>query len=98
MGTIQDMNNRIKQNRAQRPSKRPKFKGNNCEIIYSKEKKSKPLIFKTVPEERLTEIKKQIKKLSKKNQKEEWIIYGIFINVGVAIRIGVIIRIQIWLN
>jgi len=94
MGTIQDMNNRIKQNRAQRPSKRPKFKGNNCEIIYSKEKKSKPLIFKTVPEERLTEIKK----LSKKNQKEEWIIYGIFINVGVAIRIGVIIRIQIWLN
>jgi hypothetical protein len=34
-GHVQDMNNRIKQNRAQRPSKRPKFKENNRENIYS---------------------------------------------------------------
>ncbi len=33
-GHVQDMNNRIKQNRAQRPSKRPKFKENNRENIY----------------------------------------------------------------
>ncbi len=35
MSSIQDMNNRMKQNRNLRPSKREKFKGNNRETIYA---------------------------------------------------------------
>lgn len=35
-GHILDMNNRIKQNRAQRPSNREKFKGKNREGIYTR--------------------------------------------------------------
>ncbi len=34
-GHLQDMNNRMKQNRAMRPSKKSKFKSNNRGTIYS---------------------------------------------------------------
>ena len=35
-GHMQDMNNRMKQNRANRPSSREKFKGKNREIVHTK--------------------------------------------------------------
>lgn len=60
-GHVQDMNNRIKQNRAQRPSKRPKFKEHYRQGIFSTEKKSPRPSFKTVASKELARIKHQIK-------------------------------------
>lgn len=54
-GHVQDMNNRIKQNRAQRPSKRPKFKEHYRQGIFSTEKKSLRPSFKTVASKELSE-------------------------------------------
>lgn len=74
-GHVQDMNNRIRQNRAQRPSKRQKFKEHNRENIYSSSRqKSQNLKFKTVSEEKLTEIKNQIRKSAQKDRRKEWIV------------------------
>ena len=70
VGHIQDMNNRIKQNRALSPSKRAKFKENNREGIYSTEVKTQKLKFKTVPEKELTKIKNQIRERSRVEQKK----------------------------
>lgn len=79
MSNIQDMNNRIKQNRAQRPSNRAKFKENNREAIYSAETKSKGHIFKTVPENELNDIKKRIGNRAKAERRRELIIFGIVV-------------------
>ncbi len=69
-GHVQDMNNRIKQNRAQRPSKRPKFKENNRENIYSdSDKKVNRPNFKTVSEEELIEILKHIRERAAKEKR-----------------------------
>lgn len=59
-GHVMDMNNRLKQNRAQRPSKRAKFKENNRDAIYATSKKVQLPHFKTVPTEMLNSIKMQI--------------------------------------
>ncbi|WP_148232077.1 hypothetical protein [Maribacter sp. HTCC2170] len=56
-GHLQDMNNRIRQNRPQPPSKRPKFKDHNRESIYSQGDKYKGTKFKKVSEDKLAEIK-----------------------------------------
>lgn len=69
-GHVLDMINRMKQNRAQRPSNRDKFKQNNREGIYSSEVKEKPK-FKTVPEKELLKIKEQIQTNAKKQRKRE---------------------------
>lgn len=93
-GHVMDMINRMKQNRAQRPSNRPKFKENNREGIYSSNKKFKHLNFKTVPEKELIKIKKSIRERAKKEQNNERIIFGILI-LFVAISItGVLL----WMN
>jgi CRISPR/Cas system CSM-associated protein Csm2 small subunit len=77
-GHVQDMNNRIKQNRAQRPSKRHKFKENNRGAIYSSsEHEDQNLKFKTVSEEKLTEIIKRIRKRAKKERQKEGIVLGV---------------------
>lgn len=94
-GHVQDMNNRIKQNRAQRPSKRPKFKENNRENIYSdSDKKVNRPTFKTVPEEELIKILKNIRQSAENERKRELISYGIFFFTGLAI----IISFLIWMN
>lgn len=93
-GHIMDMINRIKQNRAQRPSNRPKFKENNRKGIYSTDKKTKRPIFKTVPEKELNKIKKQIRERAKAERKKERLIFGIFIVFGFISTIGILI----WLN
>ena len=80
-GHVLDMINRMKQNRAQKPSNRSKFKGKNRDSIYSSKNKNE-LTFKTVSEEELDKIKKQIRKDAKTNQKKEFVIYGlIFISI-----------------
>lgn len=71
-GHILDMINRLKQNRAIRPSNKAKFKEHNRETIYSKRRKIK---FKTVPKEKLEEIKKQIRARAKSERKKEAIFY-----------------------
>jgi (p)ppGpp synthase/HD superfamily hydrolase len=93
-GHVQDMNYRIKQNRAQRPSNRPKFKENNREGIYSTDKKTEPLNFKTVPEKELIEIKKRIRNRAENQRKKEQLIFGIFIFCGLISIIGILL----WLN
>jgi hypothetical protein len=50
MSSIHDMNNRINQNRAQRPSKRAKFKGNNRQVIYPTNKETLQSDIKSIPE------------------------------------------------
>lgn len=93
-GHVFDMINRMKQNRAQRPSNRAKFKENNRTLIYSKDSKSNPLQFKTVSEKELKEIKKQIRKRAKKARKKERIFYGISMTCVLAI----VIWMLIWMN
>ena len=93
-GHVQDMNNRIKQNRAQRPSNLPKFKENNRDGIYSTDKKTEKPNFKTVSEKELTEIKKRIRKRAETERKKERLIFGIFIVCGLISIIGILI----WLN
>ncbi|WP_243472155.1 hypothetical protein [Winogradskyella sp. MH6] len=85
-GHVLDMINRMKQNRAQRPSNREKFKQNNREGLYSSEVKEKPK-FKTVPEEELVRIKEQIQINAKKQRKREIKIFSI---VSVLIIIAVL--------
>ncbi len=71
-GHILDMINRLKQNRAIRPSNKAKFKEHNRETIYSKRRKIK---FKTVPKEKLEKIKNRIRAQVKSEKKKEAIIY-----------------------
>lgn len=91
-GHILDMIKRIRQNRSLQPSKRQKFKGNNREQIYSDnlnpEDKSK---FKIVSEEKLNELKIQIRERAKKERKEEQILFVIFLVVGLIIAITLIL-------
>jgi hypothetical protein len=90
-GHVMDMINRMKQNRAQRPSNRSKFKENNRDGIYSSHKKSRQPNFKTVPEKELTEIKNRIRERAKAEQKKEKIMFGILILIGIISLIGILI-------
>ncbi|SFD02352.1 hypothetical protein [Algibacter pectinivorans] len=90
-GHVLDMINRMKQNRAQRPSNRSKFKENNRDGIYSSDKKSRQPNFKTVPEKELIEIKNRIRERAKAEQKKERIIIGISILFGIISLIGFLI-------
>lgn len=90
-GHALDAINRMKQNRKLRPSKRMKFKENNRETIYSRDKISDRPNFKTVPEEELNEIKARIRNRAKIERKKELILYGIsFVFV-------LILMISIWI-
>tara|TARA_B110000858_G_C17638540_1_gene396947 strand:- start:218 stop:484 length:267 start_codon:yes stop_codon:yes gene_type:complete len=75
-GHILDMINRMKQNRALRPTNRQKFKGNNRGILNSESNNEteKP-IFKTVPEKELIEIKEGIRNQTKKREDCLWYVF-----------------------
>ena len=94
-GHILDMINRMKQNRAQRPSNRHKFKGNSREIISSESDNGiiKP-IFKVVPEKELIEIINRIQERSEIERKREWILNVVFLVFGLIALIGFLI----WMN
>ncbi|MGN7514100.1 MAG: hypothetical protein ACTHOM_06965 [Allomuricauda sp.] len=67
MSSIQDMNNRMKQNRNLRPSKRQKFKGNNRETLYTEFNPEDRPKFKEFSE---FQIKKTIDKIRKEAESE----------------------------
>lgn len=93
-GHIQDMNNRIKQNRSMRPSKRSKFKENHRNNIGVVSKQSKTSNFKTVSKESLKEIKKEIRKKAKLRQKKINIISVLLLIFCLTI----LVKLIIWLN
>lgn len=93
-GHAQDMINRIKQNKAQRTSKRKKFKENNREGIYVNYENSKGINSKTIPKKKLTKIKKEIRKTARKNRKRNIFIYMILFSSVLALLISLLL----WLN
>lgn len=70
-GHIMDMNNRLKQNRAQRPSNRKKFKENGRGGIYASTGESQKPNFKTIPEEALKNVKTKIREKALLERKRE---------------------------
>ena len=88
-GHVLDMINRMKQNRAQRPSNRSKFKENNIDGIYTK--KQDGLKFKTVNESELDIIKQKIKVKAKKEQKKNAILLLIISLTVISILVGLFI-------
>jgi hypothetical protein len=93
-GHVLDMINRMKQNRAQRPSVRAKFKERNREEIYTSEKLSERPHFKIVSASQLNEIKKRIRTRAKYDQKKERLVYAMTLIIGLLFLIGLLI----WLN
>lgn len=89
-----DMINRLKQNRAQRPSNRPKFKENYREGIYSSKNKFKPQSLRPVSEKELAKIKNNIRERAKLQRKNEQIMFGILIVFVVTLIIGILV----WVN
>src|SRR5690625_1218702 len=89
-GHVQAMNNRMKQNRAQRPSKRAKFKENNREGIYADYKDPALLNFKKLSESEIREMKIRVQKATKLEQRREKIIYGISIIIVILILTGLL--------
>lgn len=90
-GHVMDMINRMKQNRSQRASNKSKFKENNREGIYSTEKKSKKLVFKTAPKEEIKELRKQIRAQATARRKREVLYYSISIVCLILIIIGILV-------
>lgn len=68
MSNIQDMNNRMKQNRDLRPSKRQKFKGNNRHTIYAGANTKDKSSFKQFSE---FQVKKTIERIRKEAKSEK---------------------------
>jgi hypothetical protein len=88
-GQVQDMNNRLKQNRSQRPSKRAKFKGHNLGTSYSSTgHEYKNLKFKTVSKKKLTEIIKRIRERAKKEHQKEGIVLGVLVIIVIITAIS----------
>tara|TARA_R110000868_G_scaffold66877_3_gene198861 strand:+ start:31437 stop:31718 length:282 start_codon:yes stop_codon:yes gene_type:complete len=78
-GSIQDMNNRVNQNRSLKPSQRARFKENNRDNIYSdSESAATKLTFKKVSEFELKKIKDKINNKALKDRKRK-----IFIFIGI---------------
>lgn len=89
-GHVQDMNNRLRQNRAQRPSKRPKFKDHNRGTIYSSTGHENQILkFKTVSEEKLAEIIKRIRKRAKKEHQKEGMVLGVLVIIVIITAISI---------
>jgi hypothetical protein len=72
-GHVQDMINRLKLSKAQKPSNRGKFKGNARQAIYD-QNSAKPLKFKNLEPKAEKELLLQIRKeLHSKRRRELWI-------------------------
>ncbi|SFS67852.1 hypothetical protein SAMN04487906_1302 [Zhouia amylolytica] len=78
-GHIQDMINRMKQNRSLRPSARAKFKDYNRAVIYGDGETQ--LQFKTVSREKLIQIKKNIQQRARIDRRRELIVYGLILGI-----------------
>ncbi|MCK0146985.1 hypothetical protein MWU78_15110 [Arenibacter sp. F26102] len=87
-GSIQDMNNRVNQNRSLKPSNRARFKENNRDNIYSdSEPFPTKLTFKKISEIELKKIKERIKNKALKDRTSKTFI---FISI-VAALLGILI-------
>ncbi len=93
-GHMQDMNNRMKQNRAQRPSNRGKFKENNRDVTYADTDIPKRPLFHSVPVEELNKIKMQIREKAKEERTKMRIFYGLSITLGLILLTGLLL----WLS
>jgi hypothetical protein len=75
-GSIQDMNNRVNQNRSLKTSNRARFKDNNRDNIYSDSiPEITKLDFKTVSKIELKKIKERIKNRALKDRTKETYIF-----------------------
>ncbi|MEQ8219649.1 MAG: hypothetical protein RH981_15525 [Arenibacter sp.] len=75
-GSIQDMNNRVNQNRSLKTSNRARFKDNNRDNIYSDSiPEITKLDFKTVSEIELKKIKERIKNRALRDRTRETYIF-----------------------
>lgn len=93
-GHVMDMINRIKQNRAQRPSKRPKFKEHFREGIHSTSSPTQHPSYKTVSPSELRHIKQQIREVAQSEKRKEQKRIGTFLIMALLAFIGLLI----WLN
>jgi predicted nucleic acid-binding Zn ribbon protein len=73
-GHVRDMQNRMRQNRAMRSSQKDRFKSNNKNLSYSKGKSHK-LNFVEVSDEKLEEIKRDIRVKAKQERRKEIILF-----------------------
>lgn len=87
-GHTMDMINRVKQNRAQRPSNRPKFKDNRAAIQSDTDTVILKPTFKTVSKEKLYNIKQSILKRATAENKQEYILHVIFFTSSLIILIA----------
>ncbi len=69
-GHIMDMNNRMKQNRSMKTSKRQKFKSNNRDAIFNNNRKEEGM-FREIPERDLEKLKNEIRQKTKQQQRKE---------------------------
>ncbi|MCM4153274.1 hypothetical protein DHD05_16910 [Arenibacter sp. N53] len=84
-GSIQDMNNRVNQNRSLKPSNRARFKESNRDNIYSdSEASTTKLTFKQVSEIELNKIKDKINSKALKDRKREMYIFLVIVLTLVA--------------
>lgn len=75
-GSIQDMNNRVNQNRSLKPSNRARFKESNRDNIYTDSTPAlTKLNFKQVSEIELKKIKDRIKNRALKDRNREMFIF-----------------------
>ena len=81
MSSIQDMINRMKQNRNLRPSKRAKFKNNNRETIYTESNKEVKPIFKEFSEFQVKKTIDRIRKEAKSKKRLEFIVLTVFFGI-----------------
>ena len=81
--SIQDMNNRIAQNRKLRPSQREKFK-NNREAIHSGSKAEK-LAFKEFSAPEIQEAIEGIQSKSKKTKRVELVLFMLIFTFGLLL-------------
>ncbi|WP_422858093.1 hypothetical protein ACOKFD_11670 [Flagellimonas sp. S174] len=79
MSSIQDMNNRMKQNRNLRPSKRAKFKGDNRKTLYQETNEEDRPKFKEFSEFQIKKAIDKFRKNAKSDRRTEWIILTILI-------------------
>lgn len=82
-GHVQDMNNRLKFNRSQRASQKPRFKSNQREAINSEQKSlpEKPT-FKEIPPSELIKLKFTLRKKLQQRNRTYDLRFKVFVGVS----------------
>lgn len=93
-GHVADMMNRMKQNRAQRASSKPKFKDHNRESIYATHNPVIAPTFASVSPQELLSLKNSIRKRANAAHNKERNFYIVFISICILILLACLL----WLN